>query len=138
MSARQRQKFQGRPDLFAHLLGDERAVASLKTKLAEAEAEPFAYVALEAFAEAVGIRNAVTSYEYLRNGETDEIDGWDQFVHIPDLASEEAKEREAEAAVRAKKTAAMNEGLLLKEIGGLRGMESPCPWCCLRPRLPAS
>ena len=103
VSARKRQKLAGRPDLFAHLLADEHAVANLKTKLAEADAEPFAYVVLEAFAEALGIRNALTSYEYLRNGETDEIDGWDQFVHIPDLASEEAKEREAEAAVRRRK-----------------------------------
>ncbi len=114
-------------------MGNSEAVASLKTKLAEADAEPFAYVALQAFALALGIRNAVTSYEYLRNGETDEIDDWDQFVHIPDLASEEAKQREAEAGVRAKKTGLMKDGLLLKEIGGLRGMEKPSPWCCRAP-----
>jgi WD40 repeat protein len=132
-SARHRRKLQGQPELFAHLLRDTEAVSSLKTKLAEAEAEPFAYVALQAFAEALGILNAVASYEYLREGETDDIAGWDQFIHIPDLASEEAKEREAEAVVRAKKTAAMKEGLLLKEIGGLRGRDCPGPWCCRAP-----
>jgi hypothetical protein len=133
VSARKRKKLEGRPELFAHLFTDEQPVASLKKTLAEADAEPFAYVVLETFAEALGIRNALTSYEYLRKGETDEVDGWDQFIHVPGLASEEAKEREAEAAVRAKKTAAMKDGLLLKEIGGLRGMESPSPWCCRAP-----
>ncbi len=114
-------------------MGDTEAVAGLKTKLAEADAEIFAYVALQSFAEALGIRNAVTSYEYLRNGETDEIDGWDQFIHVPDLASEEAKEREAEAVVRSKKAVMTAEGLLLKEIGGSRGRERPWPWCCRAP-----
>jgi hypothetical protein len=133
VAPRKRETLRGRPELFAHLVGDAEAVASLKTKLAEADAETFACVGLQSFADALGIRNAVTSYEYLCDGETDEIDGWDQFVHIPDLASEEAKLREAEAAVRAKKAVMTAEGLLLKGIGGLRGMDRPSPWCCRAP-----
>jgi hypothetical protein len=34
------------------------------------------------FASVLGISNAVTSYEYLSDGETDNISDWEQFVEI--------------------------------------------------------
>ena len=86
ISASQRRKLSGRPETFAHLIPSEEIFA-LKAILANREAEPvvFASSLLERFAQALGIRNAITSYEYLQNGETDGVEGWDQFVHIPDL-----------------------------------------------------
>jgi hypothetical protein len=34
------------------------------------------------FAEVFGISNVVTSYEYLKSGETDGIKEWEKFVEI--------------------------------------------------------
>lgn len=42
----------------------------------------FASVSMDRFAEVLGIPNAVTSYEYLATGETDNIIGWDKFIEI--------------------------------------------------------
>jgi len=42
----------------------------------------FAREQMGKFAGALGISNAVTSYEYLAGGETDNISGWEQFVEI--------------------------------------------------------
>jgi len=42
----------------------------------------FASETMNRFAEVLGIRNAVTSYEYLADGDTDNICGWDQFIEI--------------------------------------------------------
>ena len=70
VSASEARKLRGRPETFGHLAvsGD---VFTLKSMLADPEAESFAFAStlLERFAQALGIRNALTSYEYLQNGE---------------------------------------------------------------------
>jgi hypothetical protein len=43
----------------------------------------FASVPMQKFADVLGIKNAVTSYEYLKDGDTDNISRWDEFIEIP-------------------------------------------------------
>jgi WD40 repeat protein len=128
VSRRERLKLVGRPECFSHLLADASAVAGLKQCLAEADAEPFAYAVLQKFSDALGIRNAVASYEYLQDGETDQTEGWDQFIHIPDLSDEKASEQRAGAQLEKTKQGLMRNGLLLKELAAEPGIHSPWPW----------
>jgi WD40 repeat protein len=130
---RERQKLRGRPECFSHLLAREEAVAELQRCLAAAEAEPFAYLVLKKFCEVLGIRNAVTSYEYLQEGEVDDIEGWDQFVHIPDLADEKARERQAAAALEKVKQGLIRDGVLYKELAAKPDPSAPWPWFCPAP-----
>ncbi len=43
----------------------------------------FASEQMHKFANALGIQNAVTSYEYLADGEVENIIGWEDFIQIP-------------------------------------------------------
>jgi hypothetical protein len=127
-------KLRGRPDTFGHLATTEGIVA-LKAMLSDPEAESAAFASslLERFAQVLGIRNAVTSYEYLQNGELDGLEGWDQFVHVPDLSSEKEQKRQVEESRQAEKQSLMRECMLLLELGGLKGPASPTPWWCPAP-----
>src|SRR5262249_11564835 len=68
-------------------------------------------------------------YEYLMDSETDNIEGWEQFLHVPDLSAEKAARRAQESAIAQAKQRLREEGLLLLEQAG-RGehiyRESPC------------
>lgn len=44
----------------------------------------FASMQLQDFAEIIGISNALACYEYLSEGETDNIVQWDRFIKIPE------------------------------------------------------
>ena len=79
-----------RPEAFAHLVSDQAGLESLNQRLLAqgTQRDLLATELLEAFAEALGIRNVITSYDYLlENNQTDDIEGWDEFVHIPKLPS---------------------------------------------------
>ena len=81
---------QWRPEAFAHLVSDPPRLAALKDRLAEfaARREPRATELLEAFADTVGIRNAVTSFDYLLAGAgAGDVEGWDQFGARTAIAS---------------------------------------------------
>ena len=54
--------------------------------------------------------------QYLESGERDEIKGWKQFVHMPDLRAEKAAKRAAQARIKAEKERLQKEGILLAEI----------------------
>ncbi|MFO0957295.1 MAG: hypothetical protein U0800_07475 [Isosphaeraceae bacterium] len=87
-------KPRGHPEVLAHLAVDPYKFGSLVSKLVGEESRRvvFASELMEDLAAAIGIRNAVTSYEYLKNfDETDGIEAWDRFIHVPDLAEEVAK-----------------------------------------------
>ena len=76
-----------RPEAFAHLVSDLAKLRAMKERLAAQSSgrDVLATELLEAFADTLGIQNAVTSYDYLlENGETADIEGWDQFVGVPD------------------------------------------------------
>ena len=103
--------------------------------LANPEAESFAFasVLLQRFAQTFGIRNALTSYEYLQNGELEGLEGWDQFVHVPDLTSEKEQKRQLDESRRALKQKLIREGLLFAELGGQKGRDCPSPYWCPAP-----
>jgi WD40 repeat protein len=121
----------GRPELFDHLAPTD-GILALKAMLADPDAEPFAFAStmLERFAQVIGIRNVITSYEYLQDGELDGLEGWDQFEHVPDLSSEMEQKQQLDKARRLLKESLMREGLLLSELGGQKGRDKPTPqWC---------
>lgn len=85
----------GRPEVFVPLVGEtklpllqELVRQTLEDDIVDPdeEVEPdfaFEYERLEKLAEALGIKNAVSSFEYLLDGETDFTEGWDQFIEVP-------------------------------------------------------
>lgn len=117
VSADERQKYKGRPDLFQDLFPKPGILEKLKAILdADKEKYVFEQERMREFVEALEIPNALSSYEYLDSGERDEIKGWKQFIHIPDLSAEKAAKKEAQAKVKAQKKSLQKEGMLLAEI----------------------
>lgn len=110
-------RLRGRPETYRHLLGNEDRLQQLIRLLRE-PGEERSLVAddqLVRFAELLDIPNALTSYEYLDQGETDGIQRWEQFFHVPDRSAEIAhKEAEQQASV-AQKQRLQAEGVLLYE-----------------------
>lgn len=93
----ERERVRGRPECLTPLVG--AVTASVIAELLEAarrEAHEPAHLFLERFAALFGIRNAVTSFEYLERGERDGIVGWRKFAQVPD---ERAARRAAAKAV---------------------------------------
>ncbi len=120
-----------RPRKFAHLAVDPERFAEFQSLIAEQNERPAAFASelLVALARALGIANVQTSYEYLSDGEHD-VDDWDQFVHVPDLRTEELRYRKAGAAHQDEVQRLVREGLLLAERGGHRGRDVPfLHWC---------
>jgi hypothetical protein len=134
VSARRRAATQGRPEALAHLLRDKHRLEELRALLSRdhVERSAFAGETLARFAELLGLPNALTSYEYLSDDETDGIEGWKKFTHIPDRSKEKAAKRAAAAAARAAKRRLRGKGLLLLEQAGERRglnswMQDICP-----------
>jgi hypothetical protein len=131
LSQRARKALRGRPATFAHLAIDSEQFARLGDRIAEQQTQPavFASELLTLLASALGIGNVQTCYEYLEGGESD-VDRWDDFVHIPDLSTEQARNSKADAALQNESRRVLREGLLLAEHGGQRGRNVPSPhWC---------
>ncbi len=131
VSARARQQCSGKPELLAHLLVDRTALPQLRELLDEGRdvAPLFATELLERFVQLFALRNAVASYEYLMQGESDGIEGWDQLIHVPDRGAELAQAARAKAALAQAKQGLRAEGLLLAEQEGsdLLTMATWCP-----------
>ena len=126
-----RKAVRGRPQKFAHLAADPERFAQFQNRIAEQANRPavFASELLVALASALGMANVQTSYEYLSDGEND-VEGWDEFVHVPDLRTEELRSRKADAAHQDEVRRLIRDGLLLAERGGHRGRDVPClHWC---------
>ena len=126
-----RRTVRGRPQKFAHLAVDPERFAVFQSLIAEQGERPavFASELLVALASALGMANIQTSYEYLSDGE-DDVDDWDQFVHVPDLRTEELRSRKAGAAHQDEVRRLIREGMLLAERGGHRGRDVPfLHWC---------
>jgi tetratricopeptide (TPR) repeat protein len=71
----------GRPELFKDLLPEAKSLSKLK-KLLTADRFTFESERMRDFVELLGLSNALTSYDYLQEKEIDEIEGWNQFIHI--------------------------------------------------------
>lgn len=130
-TAAARKSLRGRPEKFPHLAADPERFAQFQQQIAEQAEQPivFASELLDALASALGMANVATSYEYLTDGQSD-VEGWDQFLHVPDLRTEQARSRKADAAHQQEVRRLMDEGLLLAERGGQRGRDVPfLHWC---------
>jgi hypothetical protein len=110
-------RLQGKPEAFRELLGSDETVSKLVSLLGSKDDEEFLFEEnrLEQFAKLLGIKNSLSSYEYLTNGEWEGIDGRKQFTHIPDLAGEKASTRAAAATLRAEMKRLQREGTLCFE-----------------------
>lgn len=107
----------GRPESLAHLAGGR--VDELRDLLRRDGTERvFESNRMADFAALLGIANAVTAYEYLKAGETDDVSGWDQFEEVPEdvVAGEQAAERERRARVELRKAALRRAGALLVDV----------------------
>lgn len=107
----------GRPEVLAELAGG--SVERLRELLRRDDAGGYTFEGerLEKLARVLGIRNAVTAYEYLKGGETEGVTGWRKFVEVPaDAVTDEKSARQAERKRIAAETKRLKAaGLLLAE-----------------------
>lgn len=117
VSQAERERLKGKPEVFQRLLGSAETVTALRALLSSKEDEKFVFAEnrLEKFAELLSIRNTLSSYDYLTNGEWSGIEGRTQFIHIPDLTAEKASARAAAATIRTEMKRLKNEGILCFE-----------------------
>ena len=120
VSAQERERLRGKPEVFRPLLNSDRKLSELSELLRDDGSESahrfvFESERLERFASLFGIRNAVTSYDYLMEPERDGIKGWKQFLHIPDRTPEISARRTAATALRAARKRLQQQGLLWAE-----------------------
>lgn len=117
VSREERNECRGRPELYQDLLPAPDSLSKLKALLAaDKEKYVFEQERMSQFVELLGLSNALTSYEYLQEGERDGIKGWKKFIHIPDLSAEKTARRAAQARVKSEKKRLQTEGILLTEI----------------------
>lgn len=110
--ADEQQAMTGNPRLLASL--GNGTESQFREILARDRNVVFEVERLQALASLLGISNAVTSYEYLKAGESEEIGGRDQFIELAEARI--AKEKNA-AQIRSNRTA--DEKRRLKESGFL-------------------
>jgi hypothetical protein len=117
---------------FDRILPDATRRASLR-ELLDSDRFTFEIERLHRFATLLGLANAVTSYEYLQNGERDGIQQWKQFIHIPDLSGEKAAAKAAKAQGQAELKQLLKEGRLIVDQLGSKSVSPLFPrsphWC---------
>ncbi|HEV3079726.1 MAG TPA: hypothetical protein VGY66_08100 [Gemmataceae bacterium] len=131
VSAREKARLRGRPRLLEHLLAPGRSLQELASLLSEnsVEESPFASNQLEGFAGLLGLPNAITAYEYLMDGETDGVECWDKFIHVPDLSVENAQKEAANTETLQEKERLRQAGLLVYESRGQGSALRHVAWC---------
>ena len=120
--AEEEARLRGRPEVFAEFIPTERDRQGLQELLSPEYAENviIASETLERFARLLGLTNAVAAYEYLQDGETEDITDWDRFVHVPDRAEELSRKAKIQNALEAEKQRLKSAGLLLaSRLGAL-------------------
>jgi WD40 repeat protein len=117
VSEAEHSRLHGKPEVFWELLGSDEKVNGLRSLLSSKDKEKFLFEEnrLEKFAELLGIKNTLSSYQYLTNGEWDGIEGRKQFDHIPDLTAEKAGARAAASTLRAEMKRLQRDGTLCFE-----------------------
>ena len=92
----------GRPELFQDLLKEPDALNRLKELLAaDKEKYVFENERMAEFVDLLGLSNALSSYDYLKQGARDDIEGWEQFIRIefrPESAEDYNYQGEAKLA----------------------------------------
>lgn len=117
VSAAEHQRLKGKPGVFRDLVDSDEKLAKLNALLTAQDGEEFVFEEnrVDKFAELLGIKNTLTSYEYLTNGEWDGIEGRKQFLHIPDQTAEKTAAKTAAAALRVESKRLKKEGILCFE-----------------------
>ena len=103
------------PERFAFVL-DETGRAKLRKLLKRGDGPTFEHERLTEFGKALGIRNAVTAYEYLCGGETYGVTGWPRrFSTVPAGAvrAERARRAEERTRIKVERARLQSVGLLL-------------------------
>jgi len=118
VSEREKQEQRGQPEAFSDLLVNRSNLAKIKELLGEEKSDKFVFehARMQEFTRLVGLPNAVSSYEYLQEGERDGIQGWKNFIHVPDLKAEKEAKRRAKLELKAAKKRLQDEGLFLSEL----------------------
>lgn len=110
---------------FQQLAQQMEATADASDTTAFAPA--FASEPMAEFAKLLNIPNVPTAYEYLIDGEIDDIVGFKKFIRIPRGSSPAALRKAERVAERQQLKELLSSGVLLKEIHPKAGM-SPS-WC---------
>jgi hypothetical protein len=117
VSGRMKSLLQGKPERLQDLLRNPADIERLTALLEAMRSEPlFASDRPEQFARLFGLSNASTSYEDLMADETEGIEGWEEFAHVPDLSEERRAEQEAAARIQRQKDRLRDEGKLLADV----------------------
>jgi len=129
ISTRKKNRLAGHPERFADLLKDTGTPGELKNLLSNPPTSASDFLAR--FAALLDLPNALTSYEYLGDGETDGIERFDQFVRVPEVSEEDRWWAEAKATVVASRQALRDAGLLVGSIETPKGKDGPVTpvWC---------
>ena len=104
----------GNVEAFRPLVGKQ--TSRLEALLARGEQQELcAAEQLVEFAKMLKISNALTAYEYLKDGETDEIKKWKQFVEVPaeEVAAAKQTARQLRQEVESARKRLKADGLLL-------------------------
>lgn len=92
-----RRKLRGRPERYQYLCDGSSIEAVRKALQVEAD-DVFSSRIMTRFAEVLRLPlEVMTSYDYLMDGETDEVEDWDSYIHIPDRSAVIARRRERES-----------------------------------------
>ena len=111
----------GNASALSHLLLDQGKVGELQALLDE-DSFDFELERQDQFAALLGLPNTAYAYEYLRGGETDGVQRWKQFIHVPDLAPEKSARRAAAAKERTELKGLQRDAVLLvNETAGKGG-----------------
>ena len=116
----------GDPEQFRPFIGDK---ANRMAAILDRENQPvFAYEQLAKLGKLLGINNAVTAYEYLKEGERDQIKGWRKFDEVPAAAikAEAATKQNELAQVKAERKALQKAKLLLQSDDRPRQSPQAC------------
>jgi hypothetical protein len=117
----------GRPEVFGPLL---RTGPQPMHELLQRDHKKFAFEVerLETFARLLDIPNAVTSYDYLKQGETEGIRGWKQFEELPaeEIDKEKQAAKEKRKQLNALKKQLKSSGFLLAEVTVKDGGHRAC------------
>ena len=111
---REQDAMEGDAEQFRSIIGDQiDRLAALLTRGEEQELS--ATEQLDEFAKALKVSNALSAYEYLKDGETEEIKKWKQFEEVPadQIAAAKQTARQLRKEVETARKQLKAEGALL-------------------------
>jgi hypothetical protein len=115
----------GDADAFQPLMGDR--VEQIRPLLVR-DGRPWESDRLNSFAKVLGISNALTSYEYLKEGDHHGIKSWRKFEEIPvdEIANAKERKRQAKELLKSDVKRLKADGLLIDRKVSRDGMPYAC------------